>query len=528
MKKLLLIVISIITITAIKADNDNNARKLLIAEKIIENFYVDSIDDSKIVEQGIIAMLKELDPHSIYSNKEETKELTTPLQGSFSGIGIQFQMLNDTLYVIQTISGGPSEKVGMLAGDKIISAGDSIISGVKRPDYTVKNILQGPKGTNIDVTVIRKGENAPIVFRITRDNIPIYSIDASYMINNTTGYIRVARFAESTGKEFRKALLELKKKGMKNVIVDLEDNGGGYLGSAVELASEFLNPGEVIVSTKANRTGEYHEFTVETKGVMREGKIVIMANQYTASAAEILSGAIQDHDRGVIVGRRTFGKGLVQRPFPFPDGTMIRLTVSRYMTPSGRLIQKPYKLGETDEYLEDILHRYDAGEFTSADSIHFDESLKAYTLKKHRLVYGGGGIMPDRFVAIDTTGYSNYYRNLVAKGVLNKFAVTYVDKNRNDLKSKYRTIENYIASFNITENHLRDLVDLGQREGVEYVDADFEKSKNVITIILKGLIARDLFDTSSYFQIVNSLNPIYNKAVEIITDDAQYSKILSE
>ncbi len=529
MKKIILtFIICLIATHVTYAENDNNARKLLMAEKIIENFYVDSIDEAKIVEQGIIAMLKELDPHSIYTDKAETKELTTPLQGNFSGIGIQFQMLNDTLLVIQTISGGPCEKVGILPGDKIITAGDSIISGVKRPHSSILEILRGPKGTDIDVSVMRKGEQEPIIFRITRDNIPIYSVDATYMVNSNTGYIRVARFAESTGEEFHKALITLKKKGMKNLIVDLEDNGGGFLGAAVELASEFLNPGDIIVSTKAARTGEYREFPVETKGIFREGKLVVMTNQFSASASEIFSGAIQDHDRGIIVGRRTFGKGLVQRPFPFPDGTMIRLTVSRYMTPSGRLIQKPYKLGESEEYRDDILHRYDSGEFTSADSIHFDESLKAYTLHNHRLVYGGGGIMPDKFVPIDTTGYSNYYRNLIAKGALNKFVVTYVDNNRDTLKKQYKNINLFIDNFVITDDMLRDLVDYGQREGAEYVDEDYVKSKTIIMTVLKGLIARDLFDTSAYFQIVNPLNPIFNKALEVISDDSQYDKILTE
>ena len=508
------------------AQNDDYVRKLVMAQKIIENFYVDSINEDKMVEQAIIAMLKTLDPHSLYSNKEETKELTTPLQGNFSGIGIQFQMLNDTLYVIQTIAGGPSERVGLLAGDRIIAAGDSIISGVKRKNSSVMSILRGPKGTEIDVTVDRKGENQPIVFRITRDNIPIYSIDATYMINAETGYIKVARFAESTGDEFRKALLSLKKKGMKNLIIDLEDNGGGYLGSAVELASEFLNPGDIVVSTRANRTGESVNFPVETKGVFRDGKVVIMVNQYSASASEILSGAIQDHDRGIIVGRRTFGKGLVQRPFPFPDGSMIRLTVSRYYTPSGRLIQKPYTLGETENYGEDMLHRYEAGEFSYADSIHFDESLKAYTLKKHRLVYGGGGIMPDIFVPIDTTAYSKYYRNLVAKGVLNKFAITYVDNHRDELKKQYKTDELFAENFNMTDEMLRSVVEIGQQEGVEYVDEDFMKSKEAICRIAKGLIARDIFDMTAYFRIVNPMNPVFRKALETIDDTKSYHKIL--
>lgn len=526
MKKVVLFFVMCLSVAGLYADDDMQVRKLMMAEKIIENFYVDTINSEKLVEEGIKAMLKTLDPHSLYSDKAETKELTTPLQGNFSGIGIQFQMLNDTLYVIQTIAGGPCEKVGVRAGDKIITAGDSIISGVKRPNSSVMGILRGPKGTTVDISVLRRGEREPIVFRITRDDIPLYSIDATYMVNKTTGYIRITRFAEETGNEFRKALLELKKKGMKDLILDLEDNGGGYLGSAVQVASEFLDYGDIVVSTKDTRNGANTDFPVETKGIFREGKVVVMVNQYSASASEILSGALQDHDRGVIVGRRTFGKGLVQRPFPFPDGSMIRLTVSRYYTPSGRLIQKPYTMGEGDEYREDMLHRYESGEFSSADSIHFDESLKTSTLKKSRTVYGGGGIMPDCFVPVDTTSYSTYYRNLVAKGVLNKFAVTYVDENRESLKKRYKDVDGFVSGFVVDDEFLRSVVELGQQEGVEYVDEDYVKSRDVIATIVKGLIARDVYDTSAYFRIANPLDPIFLKALEIISDGASYDAIL--
>ena len=339
-------------------------------------------------------MLKTLDPHSSYSDPEETKELTTPLEGNFSGIGIQFNMLNDTLFVIQTTSGGPSEKVGILPGDRILSAGDSIISGVKSPNSRILKILRGPKGSRVDLKVLRKGVKEPIDFSITRDDIPIYSIDAAYMADPQTGYIRISRFAEETDAEFRKAVKKLRSQGMKQLIIDLEDNGGGYLNAAHQLASHFLKKGDLVVYTDAPKMGKM-VYGVEQPGDLQTEKVVVLANQYSASASEILSGALQDNDRGLIVGRRTFGKGLVQRPFPFPDGSMIRLTVSKYYTPAGRSIQKPYAAGDEESYRKDIIHRYEAGEFSSEDSIHLPDSLRFETLHNHRPVYGGGGIMPE-------------------------------------------------------------------------------------------------------------------------------------
>ena len=378
MRKLLITIASAVALTATSQIfmQGNGERpqlppdqKLRYAEKVIETYYVDSVNSDKIVTDAIVAMLKTLDPHSSYSDPEETRELTIPLEGGFSGIGIQFNMLNDTLFVIQTTSGGPSEKVGILPGDRILQAGDSVLSGVKSPNSRILRILRGPKGSEVDLKVLRKGAAQPLAFHVTRDDIPVYSVDASYMADPTTGYIRISRFAESTNEEFKKALAELKKKGMKNLIIDLDDNGGGFLNAATDLASHFLNKGDLVVYTDAPKLGR-QDYIVEKSGDMTDGKVVVMANQYSASASEILSGALQDNDRGLIVGRRTFGKGLVQRPFPIPDGSMIRLTVSRYYTPSGRSIQKPYAPGDGDDYRKDMLHRYEAGEFSSEDSVH--------------------------------------------------------------------------------------------------------------------------------------------------------------
>lgn len=503
-------------------------RKLLMAEQVIERFYVDSVDAGNMVQDAIVAMLKTLDPHSSYSDPEETKELTTPLEGNFSGIGVQFNMLNDTLFVIQTTSGGPSEKVGILPGDRIVQAGDSVIAGRKLPNSRIIKILRGPKGSEVDLKVLRRGEAQPIVFHVVRDDIPVYSVDAAYMADPTTGYIRVSRFGEETDKEFEAALEKLRKQGMQNLIVDLEDNGGGYLQAAHQLASHFLDKGDMVVYTDAPKMGRT-VYAVEKPGNFNKGRLVIMANQYSASASEILSGAVQDNDRGLIVGRRTFGKGLVQRPFPFPDGSMIRLTVSRYYTPSGRSIQKPYAPGDEESYRKDMLHRYEAGEFSSADSIHLPDSLRFETLHNHRPVYGGGGIMPDLFVPIDTTAFTPYYRNLVAKGILNRFCITYVDRNRSQLNREYPDVDAFIAKFNVDSAMIEDIVKLGVADSVKLDSAQLERSRPMIETIVKGIIARDLFDTSAYFRVVNpQLSPVYREALGLINDERRYNRLLRE
>lgn len=503
-------------------------RKLLMSEQIIERFYVDSVNSDKMVQEAIVAMLKTLDPHSTYSDPEETKELTTPLTGNFSGIGVQFNMLNDTLFVIQTTSGGPSEKVGILPGDRIIQAGDSVIAGRKLPNSRIIKILRGEKGSQVLLKVLRKGSPEPIAFLVTRDDIPVYSVDAAYMADPTTGYIRISRFGEETEKEFEKALSDLRAKGMQNLIIDLEDNGGGYLQAAHQLASHFLEKGDMVVYTDAPKMGR-SDFRVERAGDFRKGRLVIMANQYSASAAEILSGAVQDNDRGLIVGRRTFGKGLVQRPFPFPDGSMIRLTVSRYYTPSGRSIQKPYAPGYEEAYRKDMLNRYEAGEFSSADSIHLPDSLRYSTLRNRRPVYGGGGIMPDLFVPIDTTMYSTYYRDLVAKGVINRFAITYVDAHRKSLRAEYPDGEAFDRGFTFTPEMLDEVVALGRADSVMPDSAMLEKSRPLIATIVKGLIARDLFESTDYFRVVNpALSPSYRAALDLINDEERYNRLLRE
>lgn len=503
------------------------ANKVAQAEKIIEQCYVDTVNTDQLAEEAIKAMLATLDPHSTYSDPEETKELTTPLDGNFSGIGIQFNMLNDTLYVIQTTSGGPSEKVGILPGDRLIQADDSIISGVKRPNSSVIKILRGPKGTPVNLKILRKGVAEPIDFLVVRDDIPVYSIDAAYMADPTTGYIRLSRFAESTPQEISEAMAKLRRQGMKNLVLDLQDNGGGLLGSAIDLGARFLNRDDLVVYTKSPSMGE-HYYGTDRDGEFRDGRVVVLVNQYSASASEITAGAIQDHDRGVIVGRRTFGKGLVQRPFPFPDGSMIRLTVSKYYTPAGRCIQKPYERGKSDEYRMDILHRYESGEFTSADSIHFSDSDKYATLRTGRTVYGGGGIMPDVFVPVDTTGYSDYYRDLTAKGILNRFAISYVDTNRKQLTKTYPTEESFLEGFAVTPEMIDEMVRLGETDSVKPNPEQLAISRQTIETILKGIIGRDLFETQTYFKVVNPvLNPVYVRGLEIANDPEEYRRLLS-
>lgn len=498
--------------------------KLSHAQKIISMYYVDDVDNGKLVTDAIVAMLKDLDPHSTYTNPDETKELTTPLEGKFSGIGISFNMVNDSVYVISTIAGGPSEKVGMLPGDRIVSADDTILSGVGRGRNEITPVLRGPKGSKVNLKVQRGVRQ--IDFKVTRDDIPLYSVDASYMVDGKTGYIRIARFAEDTAKEVAQAIAKLKSKGMVDLILDLEDNGGGYLGSAYEIAGMFLRKGDMIVYTRGQKMPPA-DYYATADGMFDDGKVVVLVNQYSASASEILAGALQDNDRGLVVGRRTFGKGLVQRPFLLPDGSMIRLTTARYYTPSGRCIQKPYTSGDRKEYDLDILNRFNSGELSNADSVHLPDSLRYTTLRSKRTVYGGGGIMPDRFVPIDTTMYSDYYRDLVAKGVINQYVLSYMDKNRNALKKKYRNTDKFINGFEMSPEMVSGLVERGMKDSVMLDSAGLERSLPMIKTIVKGLLLRDLYDDAYYFQVSNGMNPVFLKAMELINNDEEYYRLLN-
>lgn len=501
-------------------------QKLLMVENIVNNLYVDNVDEEKIVENAVRGILENLDPHSSYSTKEETTSSQETMQGSFSGIGIQFNMQKDTLYVVQTIAGGPSEKVGILPGDRFIAVDDSIIAGRKLNNTDIMKRLRGPKGTKVNIKV-KRGSNAELLeFRITRDDIPLNSIDAVYMADGKTGYIRLSRFAATSYKEFKDAITKLKKQGMQQLILDLTDNGGGYMQIAAQIANEMLNRGNLIVYTQGRKSPRQN-LNADGSGTFRTQKVVVMINQFSASASEILSGAVQDWDRGVVVGRRSFGKGLVQREFLLPDSSSFRLTIARYYTPSGRNIQKPYVKGDREDYDKDIIDRYNHGELQSADSIHFADSLKHTTLRLHRTVYGGGGIMPDVFVPLDTTQYTDYHRRLVAKGIIPQFALRYVDKNRADLKAQYPDAQKFIKEFTVTDEMLNNLVDAGKAEKVDFDKSQFAKSKEMLRTFVKAAIANDLFSTGAYFQIVNEQNDIYKEALSIINDDARYRKIIS-
>ena len=528
MKRILLpLLILSVFAASMSAQRGNNidARKLQLALYAISNLYVDSTSETKLVEDAIVGMLEKLDPHSTYTNPEETKEMTEPLQGNFDGIGIQFNMLTDTLYVIQVIPGGPSEKVGLMAGDRIIMVDDTLIAGVKMKNTDVMKRLRGPKNTEVRVKVLRGGVPDLIEFKITRGKIPVYSLDAAYMADKTTGYIKLNRFAASSADEFREALEKLKKQGMKNLILDLQGNGGGYLNIAIDLADEFLGKDKLIVYTEGNKQPR-EEAKSSARGGFEEGRLVVLVDETSASASEILSGAVQDWDRGVVVGRRTFGKGLVQKPIPMPDGSMIRLTVARYYTPTGRSIQKPYVNGNQEQYNHDLIDRYNRGELMSADSIHFPDSMKYNTLETKRIVYGGGGIMPDVFIPVDTSRYTDYHRNVVAAGLVNRIAMNYLDRHRAELNKKYPKFAQYKQNFNVTDDIMQELVTLAKDDKIEFNEEQYNRSKPLIMLQIKALIARDLYDMAEYFQVINDDNESFQEALRLINDEQRYKKEL--
>ncbi len=498
--------------------------KLDNALAAISNLYVDSINDKKLVENTIEALLKELDPHSSYISKEEIDRVNEPLEGSFEGVGIQFQMLEDSLFVVQTVAGCPAEKVGVLPGDRIIYINNELFAGVKMPSSEIFKRLRCPKGTEVTVKIRRGGKSELLEFKIIRDKIPLYSVDATYMIGKDIGYIKVNNFGSSTVKEFEKAFETLQKKGMKHLILSLQGNGGGYLNAAIEMADEFLTKNKLIVYTQGlNQPKSVAEATA--KGNFENGKLIVLVDEYSASASEILSGALQDWDRAIIIGRRTFGKGLVQRQFPLIDGSMMRLTVARYYTPTGRCIQKSYK-GGYEKYEMDLVDRFKKGELLHADSIHFPDSLRYQTLRLKRTVYGGGGIMPDIFVPLDTTRYTDFHRKIIAKGVVNKVCVQYIDKNRTELKKKYTTFEKFKKDYEVNDEFLNQLISAAEKENIKVDSAQYAISKPLIKLQLKALVARDLWEMNEYYQIMDADNESLQKAVEILQTPGSYEKIL--
>ena len=498
--------------------SDSPLRKLQIAEMAITNFYVDSVNEQKLSEDAIRGMLKGLDPHSTYTDAKETKAMNEPLQGDFEGIGVQFNMIEDTLVVIQPIVNGPSQKVGILAGDRIVSVNDSTIAGVKMPRIDIMKMLRGKKGTKVKLGIMRRGVNGILTFVVTRDKIPVHTLNAAYMIRPGVGYICLESFGMKTHEEFMDAVKELEKQGMKSLILDLQDNGGGYLQAAVQIANEFLKDNEMIVYTEG-RNVRRQNYKAIGNGRLQKMRIYVLVNEFTASAAEIVTGAIQDNDRGTVVGRRTFGKGLVQRPFDFPDGSMMRLTIAHYYTPSGRCIQKPYKKGDLKDYEMDLEKRLKHGELTNPDSIHFDSSQKFYTLRNHRVVYGGGGIMPDYFVPLDTTKYTKYHRLLAAKNIIMNAYLKYVDANRTTLKDLYKSFDTFNKNYVVPQSLLDTIIAEGKKEKVEPKDkAELTATMPYIKVQLKALVARDLWDMNEYYRIWNEQSDIVNKAVKLASD----------
>ena len=491
-------------------------RKLQIAEMAINNLYVDTVNEEKLVEDAIRGMLKELDPHSTYANAKEVKAMNEPLQGNFDGIGVQFNMVEDTLLVIQPTTNGPSEKVGIVAGDRIVMVNDSSIAGVKMPKEEIMKRLRGPRGTKVRLGVVRRGVKEMLHFIVQRDKIPVKSIDAVYMICPEVGYIRIGNFGATTHAEFMEGIEKLQQLGMRDLILDLEDNGGGYLQSAVQIANEFLQKNDLIVYTEGLRTRR-QEYRADGHGKLLSGKVIVLVNELTASAAEIVSGAIQDQDRGIIVGRRSFGKGLVQRPVDLPDGSMIRLTIAHYYTPAGRCIQKPYKKGDLKEYEMDFENRLKHGELTNRDSIHFADSLKCLTLRKQRTVYGGGGIMPDEFVPLDTLQYTKFHRQLAAKSIIINANLKYIDNNRKQLKKQYPTFESFRDSFQVPQSVIDGIMAEAEKQKVKAKDdAELQRTLPYLRLQLKALIARDLWDMNEYFQLMNTKNHIVQRALQLI------------
>ena len=493
---------------------DAPLRKLQIAEMAVNSLYVDSVNEEKLVEDGIRGMLEKLDPHSSYLTAKEVKQANEPLQGNFEGIGVQFNMVEDTLLVIQPVTNGPSEKVGILAGDRIVKVNDTIIAGVKMAKEEIMRRLRGPKGTKVTMGIVRRGIADTLQFTVVRDKIPVKSIDASYMIRPGVGYIRIGSFGATTHDEFCECLKKLQQQGMQSLVLDLQENGGGYLHAAVQIASEFLQEDDLIVYTEG-RQAQRAEYRAKGGGLFTQGKVIVLVDSYTASAAEIVSGAIQDHDRGLAVGRRTFGKGLVQRPIDLPDGSMIRLTIAHYYTPSGRCIQKPYEKGNQRDYAMDVYNRLKSGELMSADSVHFADSLKYYTLKEHRLVYGGGGIMPDHFVPLDTTRYTRFHRELSAKGIIINANLHYVDQHRKSLQQEYKTFDDFRQRFEIPQQVIDNILAEGEKQNIRPKDEDEQqRTLPYLRLQLKALVARDLWEMNEYFAIINETNDIAKEALK--------------
>lgn len=486
----------------------------------IKDEYVDTVNTSALVDDAIQVMLNKLDPHSSYINAADRVAANEDLRGNFDGIGVEFNIFNDTVVVVSPLSGGPSEALGIQSGDKIIKVDGKNLSGVKVTSPDVMKALKGPKGTEVKVSIMRGSKE--IEFKIVRDKIPQYSVDVAYMIDPQTGYIKVNRFSATTYEEFHESLKKLQAKGMKRLVLDLQGNPGGYMNMAIDMADEFLGDDRIIVSQKGKEKKYNAEARSTKRGDFEQGDLIVLVNEGSASASEILAGALQDNDRALVVGRRSFGKGLVQSPFDLSDGSELRLTISRYYTPSGRSIQKPYEDG--DEYALDIISRYNHGEFFHADSIKFNDSLKFITANG-RTVYGGGGIMPDYFVPLDTTLNSHYLNELFTSTAIQEYTFNYAEVHRAALEKE--GFEKYATSFTVTDGMIEELVKVGLRNKVKPDYKELRARKKLFQIHIKAQIARKLWGNEGFYPVFNETNEVFQQAIKLFdrTKDLDRTKM---
>jgi carboxyl-terminal processing protease len=478
----------------------------------VRSNYVDTIGRSRLEEKSITGLMENLDPHSTYITPAEFHDANDPLLGSFEGIGVQFRMENDSITVILPIANGPSEKIGIKAGDRIVKIEGKNVAGIKISNTDVMRKLKGPKGTRVQVSIFRRGMKDLLEYTITRDLIPTYSMDIAYMPESGTGYIRLNNFSATTHNEVHAALQQLQQSGMKKLILDLRGNGGGYLNAAVDLADEFLPKGRMIVFTK----GAHHSkesYYSDGKGLFENGTLLVMIDEFSASAAEIVTGAVQDNDRGIVVGRRSFGKGLVQEQLNMKDGSAVRLTVARYYTPSGRCIQKPYKEG-MDNYNSDYYHRYMNGELEHPDSIHFPDSLKFKTLAG-KVVYGGGGIMPDIFIPIEKDSTLKFYNLAVNKNLLFQWSFDYTDKYRPQL-SRFKNVDAFEANFQVTDAMYSDFLKYSEKKGLKHEGTNLAENDRRARILIKAYIGRNILDNEGFYPVLNTIDPAFKKAMEIV------------
>ena len=526
MKHFIIIIIIVLTTGLARAQkSDSYFENVQATWQLINTFYVDTVNEKALARKAIVSMLEQLDPHSVFIPSEDVQAMNEPLEGNFEGVGIQFTILKDTLTVVEAIVGGPSEKVGIMAGDRITMVDDENIAstGIKNSD--VFKLLRGKKGTPVNLTIVRKGVNEPKKFRVVRDKIPIYSIGAAYMITPQTGYIKINRFSASTYEEFMAKLKVLKKSNAQNLILDLRGNGGGNMKAALDIVDEFLDAGKMMLYTQGNYLPR-RDFNASRGGIWEKERIAVLIDEGSASASEIVAGAIQDWDRGVIMGRRSYGKGLVQRPFTLPDNSEIRLTIFKYYTPSGRSIQKPYA-ETTSGYHDEIFERMEKGELMNADSIHLENNLRLSTLRNKRVVYGGGGIMPDVFVPLDTSMITRFYRELYYMGTINQFTMRFIDENRADFVSRYVNFDKFDKDFAVDDNLFGQLVADAVNGGITLDDEQVNISEPFIRLQMKAIIASYLWGTNEYFRVINQSALVIGQAVELIEERGDYNRILA-